>query len=70
MSRYRLSALAESDLDDIWLRIAQDASTDTADQVISDIVTRFALLSEHPHAGSGSGGRVSLREPSAGLQSV
>ena len=51
MSRYRLSALAESDLDDIWLRIAQDASTDTADQVISDIVTRFALLSEHPHAG-------------------
>src|SRR5471030_975687 len=51
MSRYRLSALAESDLDDIWLRIAQDASTDTADHVISDIVNRFALLYEHPHAG-------------------
>ena len=51
MSHYRLSPLAESDLDDIWLRIAQDASTDTADQVITDIVNRFALLAEHPHAG-------------------
>jgi toxin ParE1/3/4 len=51
MSRYRLSALAESDLDDIWLRIAQDASIDTADQVVSDIVNRFGLLADHPRAG-------------------
>jgi toxin ParE1/3/4 len=51
MSHYRLSPLAESDLDDIWLRIAQDASVDTADQVIGDVVNRFGLLADHPQAG-------------------
>ena len=51
MNHYRLAALAESDLDDIWLRIAQDASIDTADQIIADVVNRFVLLADHPHAG-------------------
>jgi toxin ParE1/3/4 len=51
MSRYRLAALAQSDLDDIWLHIAQDASIETAGRIIDEIVQRFALLAENPRAG-------------------
>lgn len=51
MSRYGVSALAESDLDEIWWHVAQDASIERADRLIEDIVERFALLSRHPEAG-------------------
>jgi toxin ParE1/3/4 len=48
---YRLSALAERDLDEIWSYVAEDASPTTADRLIDAIVDRFALLVDHPGMG-------------------
>lgn len=48
---YRLSALAEKDLDDIWSYIAEDASLETADRLIDAIFDRFELLVEQPRMG-------------------
>ena len=43
---YRLSSLAERDLDEIWLYVAEEASPTTADRLIVDIVDRFDLMAE------------------------
>lgn len=51
MSGYRLSALARSDLDEIWIHVAEAASVETADRLIDEIVTRFGLLARHREAG-------------------
>jgi plasmid stabilization system protein ParE len=48
---YRLSALAEQDLDEIWSYVAGDASSETADRLIDAIVERFELLAEQPRMG-------------------
>lgn len=48
---YRLSALAEQDLDEIWSFVAEDASPETADRLIDAIVERFDLLAEQPRMG-------------------
>lgn len=48
---YRLSALAELDLDDIWSYVAEEASPATADRLIDDIIDRFDLLAEQPGMG-------------------
>jgi len=48
---YRLSALAERDLDEIWSYVAEDASPTTADRLIDDIIDRFDLLAEQPRMG-------------------
>lgn len=48
---YRLSALAELDLDDIWSYVAEEASPATADRLIDDIIDRFDLLAERPGMG-------------------
>ena len=48
---YRLSSLAEQDLDEIWLYVAEDASPATADRLIDDIIDRFSLLAEQPRMG-------------------
>ena len=48
---YRLSSLAEQDLDEIWLYVAEDASSATADRLIDDIIDRFSLLAEQPRMG-------------------
>src|SRR3974390_1044629 len=48
---YRLSPLAEQDLDEIWSYVAEDASQTTADRLIDDIVHRFELLAEQPGIG-------------------
>ena len=48
---YRLSALAEKDLDDIWSDVAKDASLETADRLIDAIFDRFELLVEQPRMG-------------------
>ena len=45
---YRLSALAERDLDEIWSYVAADASPATADRLIDAIIDRFELLAEQP----------------------
>ena len=48
---YRLSDLAEQDLDEIWSYVAEDASPTTADRLIDVIVDRFELLIEQPRMG-------------------
>ena len=48
---YRLSALAERDLDEIWTYVAEDASPTTAERLIDDIIDRFDLLAEQPAMG-------------------
>ena len=48
---YRLSPLAEDDLDAIWLYVAEDASPARADRLIDAIIERFDLLSEQPRMG-------------------
>jgi toxin ParE1/3/4 len=48
---YRLSALAEQDLEEIWSNVAEDASPTTADQLIDAIFDRFDLLVEQPRMG-------------------
>ena len=50
---YRLSALAERDLDEIWSYIAEDASPTAADRLIDDVVDRFDLLAKQPTMGRG-----------------
>lgn len=48
---YRLSALAEQDLEEIWSYVVEDASPDTADRLIDAIIERFGLLAEQPRMG-------------------
>jgi toxin ParE1/3/4 len=48
---YRLSPLAERDLDEIWFYISEDASPTTADRLIDDIIDRLDLLAEQPRMG-------------------
>jgi toxin ParE1/3/4 len=48
---YRLSALAERDLEEIWSYVGEDASPATADRLIDVIVDRFELLAEQPRMG-------------------
>jgi toxin ParE1/3/4 len=48
---YRLSPLAERDLDEIWSYVAEDASPATADRLLDAIVGRFGLLAEQPRMG-------------------
>ena len=48
---YRLSALAERDLEEIWSYVAEDASPTTADRLIDAIIDRFELLAEQPRMG-------------------
>lgn len=48
---YRLSPLAEQDPEKIWLYVADDSSTETADRLINAIVERFDMLAEHPRMG-------------------
>jgi toxin ParE1/3/4 len=45
---YRLSALAERDLEEIWSYVAEDASPATADRLVDAIIERFELLAEQP----------------------
>jgi len=48
---YRLSSLAEQDLEEIWSYVAEDASPTTADRLIDAIFERFELLVEQPRMG-------------------
>ena len=50
MSRYILSRLAERDLDEIWLYIAED-SVEAADKVIEKIRDAMRKLAEMPGMG-------------------
>src|SRR2546421_381443 len=48
---YRLSTLAEQDLEEIWSYVADDASVTRADRLIDAIFDRFELLAEQPAMG-------------------
>lgn len=48
---YRLSALAERDLIEIWAYVAEDASPAAADPLIDAIIDRFERLAEQPRIG-------------------
>lgn len=48
---YRLSQLAEQDLEEIWSYVAEDASPTTADRLLDAVVERFELLTEQPRMG-------------------
>jgi toxin ParE1/3/4 len=48
---YRLSALAEQDLEEIWSYVAEDASPSTADRLIEAVIERLELLAEQPRMG-------------------
>ena len=48
---YRLSSLAERDLEEIWSYVAEDASPATADRLTDAIIKRFELLAEQPRMG-------------------
>ena len=48
---YRLSYLAEQDLEEIWSYVAEDTTATTADRLIDDIIRRFDLLAEQPGMG-------------------
>ena len=50
MSRLKLTRAAERDLEDIWLYIARD-SVAYFDAYLEKILSRCALLAEHPEAG-------------------
>jgi toxin ParE1/3/4 len=51
VNAYRLSTLAESDLDAIWLFAARDHSIEVANRLVDDITDRCVLLADHPEAG-------------------
>ena len=51
MKRYRLSKLAESDLDEIWVYVSGDRGVEAADRMVAEIVDRFILLATHPQSG-------------------
>jgi toxin ParE1/3/4 len=46
------SPQADSDLDDIWLYVAQrSGSVEVADRLIDSMTDRFTLLGRYPHLG-------------------
>ena len=49
--RYRLSALAEQDLEEVWSYAAEDASVTMADRLLDAVFERFELLAEQPRVG-------------------
>ena len=50
MKQYRVSDAARADLDEIWLRIAED-DLDAADRFIRSLVSRFPTLASMPYMG-------------------
>lgn len=50
MSQYRVSDVARSDLEAIWLFIAQD-NPEAADRFIQVMVSRFPMLASMPKVG-------------------
>jgi toxin ParE1/3/4 len=50
MNRYRISQLAEQDLEDIWVYLAQNNQI-AADQQIAKILNRLPILAQFPDIG-------------------
>jgi toxin ParE1/3/4 len=52
MARYRIARRADSDLDDIWLSIAQRESPVAADHVLTRLYEAFVSVSLSPGIGA------------------
>ena len=50
MNHFRISNLAEKDLEDIWVYLAQQNEI-LADQKIAEILDKFPMLSQFPNMG-------------------
>jgi toxin ParE1/3/4 len=50
MNRYKISQLAEQDLEDIWIYIASNNQI-TADKQIAQILNRLPMLAQFPDMG-------------------
>jgi toxin ParE1/3/4 len=50
MTQYRVSDAARSDLDEIWIYIAQD-NPDAADTFIRSLISKFPILASMPDLG-------------------
>ena len=50
MKRYQITQEADGDLQEIWLYISQDDPA-AAEKLLSEILSKFELLAEHPLAG-------------------
>ncbi len=50
MNRYKISQLAEQDLEDIWVYLAQNNQI-AADQQIAKILNRLPILAQFPDIG-------------------
>ena len=50
MNRYKISQLAEQDLEDIWVYIAQNNQI-AADKQIANILNRLPMLAQFPDLG-------------------
>ncbi len=51
MKRFRLSKLAEADLDEAWFYVAGDGGVNVADRLLDDIMDRIVMLASQPKAG-------------------
>jgi toxin ParE1/3/4 len=51
MKRFRLSRLAESDLEQTWLFVAEQSGVSRADSLLSEIEECFRLLLRFPESG-------------------
>ena len=52
MARHQLAPEVESELDEIWFRIASESgSLEIADRLIDSITSRFWILAKNPHIG-------------------
>lgn len=50
MNHFRISKLAEKDLEDIWIYLAQQSEI-LADQKIAQILDKFPMLAQFPNMG-------------------
>jgi toxin ParE1/3/4 len=50
MKQFRVSEMAQTDLDEIWFYIAQD-NFEAADRLIAGVVSRFPKLASMPELG-------------------
>jgi toxin ParE1/3/4 len=51
MNRYAISSRAKSDLDEIWTYIACNGSVESAERILSSIVSVFRLIAANPQIG-------------------
>lgn len=51
MRTFRLSSLAQRDLEEAWLYVALDGGVFRANRLIDQITRRFVLLAQYPNAG-------------------